>query len=125
MTYESNNSVYKFWVHDPSRVQSKGHPRTLVAFRINGRIITYAHTTWNPTDPEPFDRAHAIKRVEGRLRCPKRQHMTPLGLGDPRKEVLKAIIEDDKMSGRDNTARFSACYDALAEIEAKDQRLAS
>jgi hypothetical protein len=102
-------TVLKFWAHDPNTPNgTKGHPRTLIAFTVKNNTITYAAVTWNPV--EKFDRQHALRRVLGRLQCPKRQRNIPLvaDLG-AHKTILKDIIGRDLQNGRTDTYRYRAC----------------
>lgn len=100
--------VRKFWAHDPPRRGgAKGHPRVLVAFKVDGDDITYAAVTWNPV--EKFDRQHAIKRVEGRLKCPKRQRRTTSKGLNAHQAILEDIVQRDIIQGRTNTYRYQAC----------------
>jgi hypothetical protein len=113
------HTIRKFWVHDPNEPgEQKGHPRTLIAFKVDAEkgVITYAHTTWNPDYPEAFDRAQAVKRAEGRLMCPKRQHTVTVGAaGDIgiHMTILMAMAARDGENDRINTARYSACRFAM------------
>jgi len=101
--------IRKFWAHDPPSDNGvKGHPRTLIAFTVKDNNVTYAAVTWNPV--EKFDRHHAMRRVLGRLNCPKRQRNIPLvaSLG-AHKTILKDILARDLQNRRTDTYRFRAC----------------
>ncbi len=119
MTLPKFATIRKFWLYDSSANGHKGHPRTLVAFqRGSDGTIFYAHTTWNPDDDEPFDRTQAVRRVEGRLKCPKRFRTTSDTCG-AHKSILKAMMAADERSGRTSTARYRVCHEAYVNRKFK------
>ena len=107
---EDPSVVHHFWAHDPPKKDVKGHPRVLIAFQTDGKTITYAAVTWNPVDK--FDRQHALRRVNGRLKCPKRQRkvLMDVKIGGPHKTILRDLIYRDEVNGRIDTYRYRACF---------------
>lgn len=109
--FDASDLVRHFWAHDPPHHGAKGHPRVLIAFTTDSKAITYAAVTWNPV--EKFDRQHALRRVIGRLRCPKRQRKIPMDdVRGPHKAILQDLVDRDEKNKRIDTYRYRACFHA-------------
>ncbi len=113
-----SDQVRRFWIRDAGHLNGKtlqrdtGHPRTLVAYKVDDTGITFATATWGPGDR--FCRKHAHNKAMGRLKSRRLFHRVtsylPKGMDEGEKylRVKLLLVQEVRKQARPDTHKYRA-----------------